>query len=123
MCRDLDGGRRFRESLSRVFSLPGDAVDFVCPYARDWGWAPEPGDRIATQLPISRGEDIYAACDECDHQVWPSGGARGCELIGGGKPCALGARLRVGGPWPDVCPRNEDRSTNGETKDDAGEAA
>lgn len=37
-CRDKEGGRAFRESLGRMFILPVDAPDFVCPYGKDWGF-------------------------------------------------------------------------------------
>jgi len=92
-------GRAFRVSLSRVFVMPADAPDFECPYGKSWGWC-GPG---ATADALNA--DPWETCDECDHQDWPSGGARSCNLIDGCTPCRLGALLRAGGPWPDGCPR------------------
>jgi hypothetical protein len=58
----------------------------------------------AASVDVSERSD-WRLCDECDHQHWPSGSARGCKLIDDGVPCSLGARLRKGGPWPESCPR------------------
>lgn len=38
VCRDLDGGRAWRESLAKVFDLPGGVVDFECPNGKPWGF-------------------------------------------------------------------------------------
>ena len=55
-CRDKEGGRPWRESVRRVFDLPGGTVDFECPHGKPWGyageWTPEQtsrglGDTIA----------------------------------------------------------------------------
>ena len=38
-CRDKTKvGKSFRESLLRVFVLPGDETEFSCPHGRPWGW-------------------------------------------------------------------------------------
>ncbi len=100
VCRNLAGGREFRESLGRVFALPDGAPDFECPHGKPWGCRGPAAIVSGSQQP-----DAWAECDECDHQDWPSGGARSCNLIDGCTPCRLGALLRAGGPWPDGCPR------------------
>lgn len=40
-CRDIEGGREWRESLGKVFKLPGGIVDFECPEGFNWGDTPE----------------------------------------------------------------------------------
>ena len=35
-CRELVGGRSWRESLSKLFVLPDNNVDFVCPFNKPW---------------------------------------------------------------------------------------
>ncbi len=37
-CRDREGGRPWRESLARHFTVP--AVDFDCPHGGEWGQLP-----------------------------------------------------------------------------------
>lgn len=37
-CRDLDGGRDWRISLSQAYDVPG--VDFPCPHLFPWGYKP-----------------------------------------------------------------------------------
>lgn len=59
-CRDLDGGRAWRQALTAVYSLPG-GVDFLCPHGRPWGFvdpAPRPTMRIKTP----------AALPDCVHR-------------------------------------------------------
>lgn len=36
-CRDRDGGRSWRVSLGRAFTLPQLTIDFDCPYGVPWG--------------------------------------------------------------------------------------
>ena len=36
-CRNLEGGREWRKNLMSLFVLPGDNVDFKCPYGKEWG--------------------------------------------------------------------------------------
>lgn len=40
-CRDLEGGRTWREELSRAFSLPNNEIDFICPHGVPWNPTPE----------------------------------------------------------------------------------
>lgn len=118
-CRALESGRAWRVSLGKVFELPPRAPDFDCPLGKPWGWTPPAGQGVEAQLEARRPAhespgvqahdaelEMWAECDECGHQLWPSGSARGCKLIEDGKPCALGKRVQDNGPWPDVCPRN-----------------
>lgn len=39
-CRNKDGGRNWRQSLSKNFELPDNNVDFECPYGLQWGTQP-----------------------------------------------------------------------------------
>jgi len=39
-CRDLEGGRGFRESVLRTFTVEG-GVDFYCPHGLPWGYVEE----------------------------------------------------------------------------------
>jgi hypothetical protein len=43
-CRDLRGGRSWREGLAATYRLPGGAPDWTCPHGVNWGIArpPEP---------------------------------------------------------------------------------
>jgi hypothetical protein len=36
VCRNFDGGRKWRESLSKAYQLPNNDVDFECPYGMQW---------------------------------------------------------------------------------------
>ena len=35
-CRDLKGGRQWREDLRKGFTLPDDKTDFECPFGVPW---------------------------------------------------------------------------------------
>ncbi len=35
-CRDLEGGRVWREKLTAAFKLPDGEIDFVCPHGVPW---------------------------------------------------------------------------------------
>ena len=48
-CRDLEGGRAWRESLAVLYRLPGDVVDFECPHGI------RAGDRVAPVAPTTAG--------------------------------------------------------------------
>lgn len=37
-CRDLEGGRAWRQSIATACSVPNDAPDFVCPRGLPWGF-------------------------------------------------------------------------------------
>ncbi len=39
-CRDLDGGRAFRNSIAEHYELPPGAPDFECPLGVPWGYNP-----------------------------------------------------------------------------------
>ena len=41
MCREREGGRKFRESLAKIFELPDGEVDFACPQGLPWRNAPQ----------------------------------------------------------------------------------
>jgi hypothetical protein len=36
VCRDLQGGREWRQGLTELFVLPNDEVDFECPLKKAW---------------------------------------------------------------------------------------
>ncbi len=40
-CRDMEGGRIWRESLHKAFWLPDDEIDFECPHGIPWGAGPQ----------------------------------------------------------------------------------
>ena len=107
VCRQRSAGRKWRESVVRIATLSVAECDWPCPLGLEWNPSAERLREfcgVASTMTLS-GPD-YTICDSCDHQHWPSGAARGCKLIDDGQPCSLGARLRVGGPWPPNCPRN-----------------
>ena len=68
-CRDLEGGRAWRESLGKAFKLPEDAPDFECPHGIEWGveWVEPIGVEskppTAEQLMIMRRKKICEACE------------------------------------------------------------
>lgn len=35
-CRNFGGGRGWRTSLSKLFNLPNNKVDFECPFGKPW---------------------------------------------------------------------------------------
>lgn len=35
-CRDVEGGRAWRQQLTNGFTLPGNRVDFACPHGVPW---------------------------------------------------------------------------------------
>ena len=40
-CRYKEGGHAWRESLRKVFELPGDKTDFKCPHGLPWDCGPQ----------------------------------------------------------------------------------
>jgi len=44
-CRDLAGGRKWRESLAENFELPNNQVDFTCPYDVPWNAITSPSTK------------------------------------------------------------------------------
>ena len=81
-CRDLAGGRAWRESLRKAFKLPNDETDFTCPRGWPWGYQaarselpprPEPTD-------LKRIREVFASCEhDCYYKH---------------KPCSLGHKLK-----------------------------
>ncbi len=46
-CRNLEGGRTWRKSLTSLFVLPDEKVDFECPYGKKWEETTQPkGARV-----------------------------------------------------------------------------
>ena len=37
-CRNLEGGRKFREIMAQHLTVPGGKIDFICPYNVPWGF-------------------------------------------------------------------------------------
>lgn len=72
ICRDLEGGRKWRESLGKVFELPGGVIDFECPHGFDWGNTPE---QVDPPKPNPRDICQYRSCRGC-------GGNHKCESKG-----------------------------------------
>ncbi len=62
-CRDLDGGRPWRESLRVAFKLPGDETDFECPRGLSWGFKGK-----ASAIETLHGK-VSAICNECEHKT------------------------------------------------------
>ena len=48
-CRNLEGGRNWRESLSRNFELPDGKVDFECPYSIPWNKVEPPAAKTVPE--------------------------------------------------------------------------
>jgi len=44
ICRDLEGGRSWREDIAASFGVPDNKVDWDCPYGQSWG-DPMPASR------------------------------------------------------------------------------
>ena len=59
-CRDLEGGRRWRESLRKHFRLPGGKVDFECPFGATLDDLPEPVEGVPEWV-----RERERACKEC----------------------------------------------------------
>ena len=94
VCRDLDGGRRWRGSLSKVYILPDDAPDFACPCGRDWGsLAPVPHNGLSV---FSKRLAICDACGQWDRK------ANRCNLHPTCTRCYL---RRPGAVCPDEPPK------------------
>ncbi len=108
VCVDAHHGPAFRAVAAASFRISPADIAAGCPRRVDHE-PPLPPIRTPTQRDLGHEPD-WAPCDACDHQHWPSGAVRGCQLIEGGQPCALGARLRQGGPWPPGCPRQLERN-------------
>jgi len=54
-CRDLEGGRKWREDISKVFKT--DGIDWECPYGSQWGHGQPSGlgelvAKVASKLKI-----------------------------------------------------------------------
>jgi len=105
-CRDLVGGRAWRESLGRLLALPGDATDFPCPHGLPWnpsavqlaaaGAMASAEQAIRAELAKAR----FAVCLACPRSM-DAGFA--CELH---PKCCLGSdRARPGYSCPDSPPR------------------
>lgn len=67
-CRDLEGGRTWRESLRKAFTLPDDATDFPCPHGLPWG------AKIVLVQTMPAGTEKYkAVCLACgDNKACPN---------------------------------------------------
>jgi len=98
-CRDLEGGRAWRESLGKAFRLPAGAPDFPCPLAHPWGYAPPAvggpaGGPSAMEEPwLTARIEMCRGCGD-----WPDG-ADHCSLS---PACTACYRRRPGA----VCPAN-----------------
>ncbi len=66
-CRNLEGGRKWRESLTKAFKLPEGKVDFDCPHGVPWNptedQLPEPA-----RLPVRKKtltDRVIELCQKC----------------------------------------------------------
>ena len=69
-CRDRsEAGRRWRESIARHFALPGDAVNFDCPFGVPWGAQAQPAAQAAASAalrrPVPPGRKDLRGCAGC----------------------------------------------------------
>ncbi len=64
-CRNFEDGHTWRESLGKVFDLPGGVVDFECPEGFDWGDEPEPKKIDGQPISPGRPQCKYAVRDCC----------------------------------------------------------
>ena len=54
-CRSLEGGKEWREALSKNFKLPDDEIDFECPFNKPWGIIDEQAKNIIKRRPSGCG--------------------------------------------------------------------
>lgn len=64
ICRDREGGRRWRESIIRLFGLLPESPDFDCPHGVSWG-----AGQVANLL-IPR--EAHGICLRCMERTCPN---------------------------------------------------
>jgi hypothetical protein len=78
-CRDLDGGRKWRQSRRRAYTIPED--DFPCPLGHPWGYEPPLTAGGCTTCPVlpEAVAAITALCDACPSKLDRKGELVTCE--------------------------------------------
>ncbi len=87
-CRDLEGGREWRESLGKAFKLPKGAPDFECPHSIEWGvdWVEPIGVESKPPTP----EQLMARsrckiCNNCESKptcpLWQGSGCKAGNVL------------------------------------------
>ncbi len=83
-CRNLEGGRDWREDLRKGFTLPDDKTDFECPHGVPWNptqdQLPEPTWSASPPKPsfdIPAG--AVAICESCEADQCDAGKRTDCE--------------------------------------------
>lgn len=91
-CRDLEGGRAWRQSLATAFELPPGAPDFQCPHDRPWGYVPT-AEELAAETkpkPLAGFESFCTACHDtknCPNAKPCCGGQLNINIV---VPCPQG---------------------------------
>ena len=95
-CRNLEGGRAWREQIAKRFSVP--EVDWSCPRGHEWGYKPPARESKATKPDSESVVARRAACEACD--------VRDCFLkrLLRDNPCTKAFRARIVLPGM-VCPK------------------
>ena len=98
-CRDLEGGRAWRQGLAKRFKVEG--VDWPCPRGYDWGHKPQPREPKAVKPEPAFVVERRAACLACDED---EGACPLKRLLKEGRICcAFQARIARPGM---VCPKD-----------------
>ena len=72
ICRDLEGGRWWREKRAKDYELPGGEIDFECPHGIPWGAGPQvspdatPEQKSKAEATEKLVQSRLAICRECD---------------------------------------------------------
>jgi len=72
VCRDKEGGRRWRRLIAQRFKV--DGVDWLCPHAKPWGYQPLERTRRSVLSYVAAGHgtsrtrarERRAICDACE---------------------------------------------------------
>ena len=72
-CRDLEGGRKWREKLAKTYDLPNGEIDFDCPHGVPWGAGPQveaqkeqsARQKVLTEMRNTRFKLCKACKDDC----------------------------------------------------------
>jgi hypothetical protein len=54
VCRNKEGGRIWRQSLAKNFTLPDNNIDFECPYGLQWNAQPPKPEKPPEDCPDCR---------------------------------------------------------------------
>ncbi len=71
-CRDLEGGRWWREKRAETYELPNGEIDFACPHGIPWGAGPQvspdatPEQKAKAEAVEKLIQARLAICRNCD---------------------------------------------------------